>query len=76
MKNKIIVYSKPNCAQCRQTKMFLESLELDFVEKDIIADESAYNEVVEMGLMRLPVVVVPGQETFTGFRPDLLEKLV
>ena len=59
--------------QCRQTKMFLDSIESEYIEKDVEKDEEAMKEVKELGFKSLPVVVMPNKEPFNGFRPDLLE---
>lgn len=73
MEDKIIIYSKKGCMQCRQTKLFLESINVEYIEKDVEEDEGARKEVVELGFQSLPVVLIPNKEPFSGFRPDLLE---
>lgn len=73
MEDKIIIYSKAGCVQCRQTKLFLESICVDYIEKDVEKDEVARKEVLELGFKSLPVVLIPNKEPFSGFRPDLLE---
>lgn len=73
---KVIVYSKPNCMQCEFTKQFLQQNEIDFVVKDVTENAEDLQAVKDMGFMSLPVVVIPGVEPFSGFRPDQLEKLL
>lgn len=73
LEDKIIIYSKEGCVQCRQTKLFLKSINVEYIEKDVEKDEVAMKEVLELGLKSLPVVLIPNKEPFSGFRPDLLE---
>ena len=61
----IILYSKPNCMQCNFTKQFFENNNVEFTVKDVFESEEALAEVKELGF-----------QSFFGFRPDLLEKLV
>lgn len=76
MSQMITVYSKPGCGQCMFTKKFLERNGLAYQEKDIQVDELARQEVQAMGYSSLPVVVINGQDSFTGFQEDKLQALV
>lgn len=75
MEDKIVVYSRTNCSQCRATKMLLNSNEVEFEEINLDEQPEAATKLKEMGMQSLPVVVIPGQEPFFGFRPDILEEL-
>lgn len=72
----IIVYTLPNCIQCRQTKKLLTNLELGFKEVDLKNDEVAYKFVTEkLGYKAAPVIVVYGEDGqvvdhWSGFDPD------
>lgn len=72
----IIVYSKPGCGQCMFTKKFLERNGIDYLEKDVQADEVARQEVLDLGYQSLPVVVVNGTESFNGYQADKLQAIV
>ncbi|NEW62711.1 glutaredoxin-like protein NrdH [Granulicatella sp. zg-ZJ] len=76
MGKSIIVYSKPNCMQCQFTKQFLEEHQVDFIVKDVMESDEAMAEVKDLGFSSLPVVVIDGEEPFSGFRPDRLEQVV
>lgn len=76
MSQTITVYSKPGCGQCMFTKKFLERNGLVYQEKDIQLDESARQEVQAMGYSSLPVVVINGEDSFTGYQADKLQALV
>ena len=71
----ITVYSKPACVQCEQTKKLLTKNGLEFETIDITQDEEAYNKVVEMGFMSVPVVIA-GEDSWAGFQPDKINGLV
>lgn len=71
----VIVYSKPNCMQCNFTKKFLEDKNIPFEVRDVMENEAALEEVKSLGFSSLPVVVIDGQEPFSGFRPDRLENI-
>lgn len=74
--SQVTVYSKVGCGQCQFTKMFLERHNIDYVEKNVSEDESLVDEVKALGFSSLPVVQIEGEEAFSGFQPDRLEKLV
>lgn len=44
---KVIIYSAPWCAFCKTEKQYLEHLGVEFVEKDIEADEAAMQELTD-----------------------------
>jgi len=71
----ITVYSKPACVQCEQTKKLLTKNGLEFDTVDITEDVDAYNTVVEMGFMSVPVVITD-DDAWAGFQPDKINGLV
>ncbi|GLI82581.1 NrdH-redoxin [Rossellomorea marisflavi] len=72
MKN-VTVYTKFGCPMCDMTKSMLNGEGVEFTTINIEEDEAAYDHVVNtLGLRQMPVVVVEGQDPFSGFRPDLL----
>lgn len=75
MENNVVVYSKSNCIQCKFTKNFLEDEGIDYVEIDVEKDEQAIEEVKSMGYMSMPVVVVNGVDSWSGFQPDKLDAI-
>lgn len=60
METKIIVWSKPACSQCVQTKRFLDGKGIPYKEKDITAPENARQLQIFKGLniMTAPIVEV------------------
>lgn len=73
---KVTVYTKNGCPQCDMTKNVLRGEEIDFdlinVEEDEVAMDFVKNT---LNLTAMPVVIVEGQEPFTGFRPDRLQSI-
>lgn len=75
MKN-VTVYTKNGCPQCEMTKRVLTGEGIEFTAINVEEDEKALDYVKNtLGLTAMPVVVVEGEEPFTGFRPDKLEEL-
>jgi glutaredoxin-like protein NrdH len=74
--SKITVYTKYGCPQCDMTKMVLNNEGIEFNIINVEDDAQALTYIKEeLGLSSMPVVVVEGQEPFTGFRPDKLQEL-
>lgn len=70
----ITVYSKPSCVQCVATYRALDKLGLEYSIVDLAADEAAMGNVLAMGHMQAPVVV-DGEDSWSGFRPDRIKAL-
>jgi glutaredoxin-like protein NrdH len=73
---KVTVYTKYGCPQCDMTKRVLSSEGIEFETINVEDNEQAFTYIKEeLGLSSMPVVIVEGQEPFTGFRPDKLQEL-
>lgn len=70
----VTVYSRKGCQQCRMTKKWLTDRGIDFEEKNTSDNEDYVDEVRSLGYQALPVVVA-GDQSWSGFRPDRLEYL-
>jgi glutaredoxin-like protein NrdH len=68
------VYSKPACVQCDQTKKLLDKRGVQYNTVDITQDEEAYEMIVKMGFMSVPVVI-SGDQSWAGFQPDKINSL-
>lgn len=71
----ITVYSKPACPQCEFTKRHLTKLGVEHRVVDVTTDAAALATVRAMGYTAVPVVVTAAGESWSGFRPRLLDKL-
>lgn len=84
---KVVVYTKNGCPKCDMTKTVLngEGIKFDMINIEDIDPETnelteeaqkAYDFIVdELGLRQMPVVIVEGQEPFTGFEPEKLKAI-
>lgn len=70
----IIVYSRPVCPQCDATKKFLKRMDVEYTEIDVSKDESARQELLDMGYQQTPVIK-SGDVHFSGFRIDKLREI-
>lgn len=69
------LYTLPSCVQCDSTKRFLKKNNIEFEEIDMSKDQAAVDEVRALGYTAAPVVRV-GEQHWSGFRFELLNKLV
>lgn len=70
-----IVYGQPNCQPCKATTRKLDRLGIQYLYRDVSEDQEAREEVIALGFQQTPVVVV-GDESWSGYRPDRLTDLV
>ncbi len=60
---------------CGKVKEFLSQQNVDFIDRDITADDAALTELEQLGYMTTPVTLIDG-EAFVGFDRPKLEKLL
>ncbi|MEF3323255.1 MULTISPECIES: glutaredoxin-like protein NrdH [Gulosibacter] len=70
----ISVYSKPSCVQCTATYRALDKQGIEYEVFDLSEDEKALQTVKELGYLQAPVVVA-GDDSWSGFRPDKINEL-
>jgi len=68
------VYSKPACVQCDMTKKMLDKNGIEYTVVDITEDLQAYEKIVGMGFMSVPVVI-SGDVAWAGFQPEKINSL-
>ena len=71
----VTVYSKPACVQCTMTTRALDAQGIEYQIFDVTADDKALQTVKDLGYMQAPVVIA-GDDHWSGFRPDLIGRLV
>lgn len=73
---KVIVYSSPTCGFCHMAMDYLKEKGVDFIEKDISADQEALRYVLEkVGQAVTPIIQI-GDQNIVGFdRPKIDEAL-
>ena len=60
---------------CAKVKEFLSQNKIEFVDRNVAADEAALNKLEKLGYMTTPVTVIDGQ-VVVGFDRDKLQKLL
>lgn len=73
---KIVVYSSPNCMQCRFVKKFFHDWGVEIVEKDVVADPQALAEIKSLGFSSVPVTFVDGHAPIVGYAIDKLAAIL
>lgn len=71
----VIVYTLPSCVQCDSTKRYLKKNLIDFQEVDLANDPDAMEKIKSLGYTQAPVVEA-GEQSWSGFRMDELQKLM
>ena len=71
----IKIYTKNNCVQCKQSKLWLQNHELNYKEINVEEDLDAYNYLMANNLRTLPVVFNNGELIAMGFQPQNLKNL-
>ena len=56
-------------------KEFLRQKSVEFTEKDVAADDAAFEEVMRLGFAATPVTIING-EAVVGFNRTKLEQLL
>lgn len=72
---RVVVYSKPNCAQCAMTYRALDHARIRYKVIDLTTDPDALERVTRLGHKQAPVVVVDGAQHWSGFQPDRIKQL-
>lgn len=74
MKN-VVVYTSSTCPYCTMVKNHLKEKGVDYVEKNVSTDNQARKELMSMGHMGVPVVLIDGEEV-VGFDKDRIDALL
>ena len=70
----IIIYTRNNCVQCHATKRAMESRGMVFEMVNIDQQPEAAETLRAQGFRLLPVVIA-GETRWSGFRPDMINRL-
>lgn len=74
--NEITVYSTPHCMQCKMTCVALDAKEIPYTVVDLRENPAALEYVTgELGYTQAPIVVVSDDDHWSGFRPDMIERI-
>jgi len=72
---KVVVYSSNTCPHCTTAKDYLKEKGVEFEEKNVTTDMEARKELMSMGYMGVPIIMVDG-EVVEGFNRAKLDELV
>ncbi|MGT2873578.1 glutaredoxin-like protein NrdH [Streptococcus gallolyticus subsp. gallolyticus] len=75
MANKITIFSKNNCMQCKMTKKLLDKEGADYQEINIDERPDMIDYVKGLGFSAAPVVKA-GDIIFSGFQPAKLKEII
>lgn len=67
----VVVYTSNACPYCVTAKEYLQEKGISFVEKNIQTDKEARKELMAMGHMGVPVIVIDGEEVVGFDRPKI-----
>ena len=71
---KVRLFIKPYCGWCHKAERWLDQHEIDYETVDVISDEAAYDEMINLSGQELaPVIDVDG-EILADFGPDQLAR--
>ena len=71
---RIIIYTRNDCVQCHATKRAMESRGVAFEMVNVEQVPEAADTLRKQGFRQLPVVVA-GETSWSGFRPDMINRL-
>lgn len=71
---RIIIYTRNNCVQCHATKRAMESRGLAFEMVNLDVEPDEIETLRAQGYRQLPVVIA-GETSWSGFRPDMINRL-
>ena len=75
MANKITIFSKNNCMQCKMTKKLLDKEGADYQEINIDERPEMIDYVKDLGFSAAPVIKA-GDIIFSGFQPAKLKAII
>lgn len=75
MDKKVSVYTSNTCPYCTMAKDYLKEKNIEFEEKNIQEDKVARDELMKMGHLGVPVIVI-GEEEIVGFDQRKIDELL
>lgn len=66
----LIIYTQPNCQQCRMTKMYADKIGVPYVERALADCQDILAKAVQAGYTSAPVVVDDHGDIWGGYNPS------
>ncbi len=70
--SKVTVYSSNTCPYCVSAKQYLSENGVEFEEKNVQTNAEARQELMQMGHMGVPVILIDDEE-IVGFDKDRID---
>ncbi|MBO5131422.1 MAG: glutaredoxin family protein [Romboutsia sp.] len=74
MKN-VEIYTSDTCPQCIMAKEYLKNRSVEYIEHNISKNSEARKELIRMGYMSVPVLIIDGEHVL-GFDLKRMEMLL
>lgn len=71
----VVVFSSNTCPYCVSAKEYLDEKGVSYTEKNIQTDKVARKELMDMGHMGVPLILIDGEEV-VGFDKDKIDQLL
>ncbi len=71
----VTIYSSDTCKYCHLAKDFLKENNIEYTDKNVSSDAAARKELMKMGFMGVPVILVD-DEIVQGFDKERLTELL
>ncbi|SHD76167.1 glutaredoxin family protein [Schnuerera ultunensis] len=71
----VVIFTSNTCPYCVAAKDYLEEKGVSFTEKNIQTDRDARKELMSMGHMGVPVLLIDGEE-IVGFDKAKIDQLL
>ncbi|HZK32986.1 MAG TPA: glutaredoxin family protein [Tissierellaceae bacterium] len=71
----VIVYTSNTCPYCTSAKEYLNEKGVEYTEKNVQTEPESRKELMAMGHMGVPVVVIDGEE-IVGFDKAKMDSLL
>lgn len=72
---KVTIYTSNTCPYCVSAKNYLEEKGVEYIEKNVQTDKEARKELMAMGHMGVPVLIINGEEV-VGFDKERIDSLL
>ncbi|MBP1926994.1 glutaredoxin-like YruB-family protein [Sedimentibacter acidaminivorans] len=72
---KIKIYTSNTCSHCSAAKEYLKEKELSYEERNVSTDPSAKKELIGMGYMGVPIIMVD-DDVIEGFNKNKLDEIL
>lgn len=72
---KILIYSANSCSNCTAAKEYIKEKGYDYEEKNVSLDQEAKKELIGMGYMGVPVIMID-DDVVVGFNKSKLDELL